>query len=152
MTDGPLKRNSTMCCRGRPWRGRDGGERGGPPPPPSPLSAFGLAPCQSGSRGRRAPLAFRLLRLFFPPPCPRVGGEKLEALSSPPLRHTETCLGSTKQQLYHLLWIYTVHSFRAFLSNLQPPPWIYLPCGFLHFSAFLWSQTELCSSVGSNLV
>lgn len=29
MTDGPLKSNSTMCCRGRPWRGRDGGERGG---------------------------------------------------------------------------------------------------------------------------
>ncbi|KAJ4947614.1 hypothetical protein JOQ06_009648, partial [Pogonophryne albipinna] len=75
MTDGPLK--STMCCRGQGRRGSGGVHS-------SSFGAFGLAGSDSGSRGRGAPLAFRLLRLFFPPPCPRVGGEKLQALSSTP--------------------------------------------------------------------
>lgn len=48
------------------------------------LSVFGLAPSQSGSRDREAPFAFHLLHLFFPPLHPRVGGEKLEGLSSSP--------------------------------------------------------------------
>lgn len=65
-----------MCCRGQ-WRRGSGGVH-------SSFGAFGLAGSDSGSRGRGAPLAFRLLRLFFPPPCPRVGGEKLQALSSTP--------------------------------------------------------------------
>ncbi|KAI4830691.1 hypothetical protein KUCAC02_002307 [Chaenocephalus aceratus] len=75
MTDGPLK--STMCCRGQGRRGSGGVHS-------SSFGAFGLAGSDSGSRGRGAPLAFRLLPLFFPPPCPRVGGEKLPALSSTP--------------------------------------------------------------------
>ena len=68
MTHGPLKSNSTMCCRGRGREGKAGA--GGSSPP---LRAFGLAASPSSSR----------LRFCFPPSWSTVGGEKLETLSSP---------------------------------------------------------------------
>lgn len=82
----PLKSNSTMCCRGQ---GRRGGE---------PLLLLLLVRLVWLPLRAAAQAAELLLRLFFPPLCPRVGGEKLEL----PLRHTETCCGSSKQQQLYL--------------------------------------------------
>lgn len=102
-----------MCCRV--------GVGGSPPPS---LGAFGLATSQAGNRGRVAPLAFHLLHLFFPPPCPRVGGEKLEAELPPKayrnlLRLVQVAALPLPLELLGAL----IHDI---FSNLQHPPWILL--------------------------
>lgn len=119
MTDGPLKSNSTMCGCGQGRRGSWGST-----PPPPPPGAFGLAASQSGSRGRGAPLAFRLLRLFsllrvsewverswrrwalLPQAQRDLLG--LEQAAAPPF----------------LLNLHGALIQDIFFSKLQPPPWI----------------------------
>lgn len=125
--------------------GKGGGEGRSTPPP---LGAFGLADAQSSSRGCGALFAFSLLHLFFPPLFLRVGGEKLEALSFPPLRHTETCWGLSKQQFYHLFGSICCSSGHFSQTCKYLCDSFSFLCGFLYFAAALLGS--LCFRTGSD--
>lgn len=116
--------------------GRRGGEGGStpPPPPPRPLSAFGLAASQSGSRGRGAPLAFSPPAFIFPSSVWVEWSWRHWSLTSSGIQRPAGAWASGSSLQQYILWIYMVHSFRTFISNLQLPPWI-------HFS--LWISCML---------
>lgn len=120
LTD-PLKSNSTMCCRGRERRGRGGPSSSSTSCSSSLSGCVGFGWLSDRRQRPRAPLVFLLPGLFFPPRCPTVGGETLEAGLCLRLRASQTCWGWIKQQqLCGFLWIYSFMTFSSKPSDTSP--------------------------------
>lgn len=105
-----------------PWAGEEGK---GDPLLPLLLLLVVLArlvwlPLRAAAEAGELLLPFRLLRLFFPPPCPKVGGVKLEALISHLLWHTETCWGLSKRQLSTIVYPLDLHG--ALIQDIYLKP------------------------------
>lgn len=109
-----------MCCRGRERRDRGGSSP--PPPPPPSLGAFGLAGSQTGGSGREL-LVVPLPGLFFPPRCPAVGGEKLEAAALPPPASHRNLLWSEGEQRCRFPRDLLIHDFSLRTCGLLTLPW-----------------------------